>query len=73
MQITTGKQEPQKTAKSVLLGIYKTLPKWNKQSLFVEVKVGNCSVYTICDHIKPQYRKKYGEELSKLAYIALKK
>lgn len=60
-------------AKAVFLDLYKKLPKWNKQSLFVEVKIGNCSVYTICDHIKPEYRKRYGEQLSKLASIALKK
>ncbi len=73
MQITTGNKDQVLLAKSVFLGVYDILPKWKFDSLFVCVKVGNCEVYTICDHIKPEFRTKFRDELGKLSDIALKK
>lgn len=39
-------------ARSIILEVYKTLPSWKVNSVFLAVKMGDCVVYTPTNHIK---------------------
>ena len=46
--------------------VYRIMPKWSITSMFVEVNVNGCIVYTPCDHVPDEYRRAYKDKLTQL-------